>query len=624
MRLAAPALPVTLRAAVAAWTAPFAATAIAFGTLLVYRNADAGIPWTSPAVFCGAPALALMAVGAAAGFLLYLILQLAAPAANRIVAHALPAAFFAGSLAGYHSIREYELDAEWRWLGGIGCGAVFVMIAWLVARTAAARIVATALTALGGIAILLFAASLVTIYLPTADASDPRDALPKVEAVKSPPKPDATAGRVLLLGVDGVTWDIIDPLIAKGQLPNFARLRKDGATARLRTFVPTASPLIWTTIATGRLPIEHGIGDFIVRSTKFLPTYSLELQNRPLRAMLSLFDLYAVSLVTSNLRTSKAIWNIASEVGLKISVVGWWATFPAEDINGWIVSDAASGEWVRRLMGRNEKLKNRTRGTTFPEPLAAELAPLRREPSSITKDELARFIQMDDSAWSDFENARKIDKEQPLSVLHSAYLRDEFYVASSLKIDAGKKPDIVFCYTRLTDDFEHFFWEYSEPEAAELGKDPKLVARYKDTVAKAHVWADGIVGKFMERLGPKDVLIVLSDHGFERMSRGMYNHNNGPDGILAFYGGSVKHGFEFKEKPHVLDIGPTILYLAGIPKGADMAGRALREAFTLERAERTLPTWETARVGGRGIIDMFDADEKMRQLEQNGYLQKRK
>jgi hypothetical protein len=425
---------------------------------------------------------------------------------------------------------------------------------------------------------------------------------------------------VFLLGIDGATWDKIDPLIQQKRLPHFETLRKDGATARLKTIVPTASPTIWTTIATGHLPSDHGIQDFVVRRTRFLPSYALVLENRPLRTLFSFLDLYTVVPVTSNFRRTKAIWNLATEMNIPIGSVGWWASYPAEIVKGWIVSDATSHAWVRRLMAKHEQLETRAMANTFPEELAAELAPLHRNVESITKEELGRFMQLDDTAWSDFHAAADVDKESPLSIWHSAFLRDEFFVASALEIEKRYKPEILFCYTRFTDDIAHFFWEYSEAEARELGRDPKRIARYKDTVDRSYEWADAIVGKFMERLGPGDTLVVCSDHGWERAGRGMYHHNNGPDGIIAFYGSSAKPGHAIGGTPHILDVAPTLLWLAGIPKGADMAGTALRDAFVSPPEEKTIPTWETSSYRTGAAIEMLDAAGRVHELEQLGYV----
>ena len=71
-----------------------------------------------------------------------------------------------------------------------------------------------------------------------------------------------TGPRVYVLGLDGATWDIIDPLVEQGRLPVFKTLKEGGAWARLRTFEPTLSAVVWTSIATGKAMIKHGIIDW--------------------------------------------------------------------------------------------------------------------------------------------------------------------------------------------------------------------------------------------------------------------------------------------------------------------------------------------------------------------------
>src|SRR3989338_7322162 len=62
--------------------------------------------------------------------------------------------------------------------------------------------------------------------------------------------------KLILLGIDGADWDIIDHYIIEGRLPTFSRLKREGAWGYLRSFDPMLSPMLWTTIATGKRPDE--------------------------------------------------------------------------------------------------------------------------------------------------------------------------------------------------------------------------------------------------------------------------------------------------------------------------------------------------------------------------------
>src|SRR6185295_9675021 len=68
--------------------------------------------------------------------------------------------------------------------------------------------------------------------------------------------------RVIVLGLDGMDPQTVDLLMAEGKMPNFARMRQEGTYGRLMSMHPLLSPVIWTTIATGKTPDQHGIGHF--------------------------------------------------------------------------------------------------------------------------------------------------------------------------------------------------------------------------------------------------------------------------------------------------------------------------------------------------------------------------
>jgi predicted AlkP superfamily phosphohydrolase/phosphomutase len=76
--------------------------------------------------------------------------------------------------------------------------------------------------------------------------------------------PPALASRVVLIGIDGGSWNLIDAGLARGELPSFATLAGRGLTAELATVEPVISPAVWTSIATGRSPAAHGVTHFYV------------------------------------------------------------------------------------------------------------------------------------------------------------------------------------------------------------------------------------------------------------------------------------------------------------------------------------------------------------------------
>ena len=77
--------------------------------------------------------------------------------------------------------------------------------------------------------------------------------------LEDPPREKRAPGRpgAILVGLDAADWSILDRLAAAGRMPNFARLVREGATARLKSFVPILSPVVWTSILTGATPDRH-------------------------------------------------------------------------------------------------------------------------------------------------------------------------------------------------------------------------------------------------------------------------------------------------------------------------------------------------------------------------------
>src|SRR6185369_15453183 len=163
--------------------------------------------------------------------------------------------------------------------------------------------------------------------------------------------------RVLLIGWDAADWKVIKPLLAAGQMPNLARLMGQGIHGNLATIYPVLSPMLWTSIATGKRAYKHGIHGF----SEPLPDGS---GVRP-SSLLS--------------RKTKALWNILNQAGHRSLVVGWWPSHPAEPINGVMVSN-----FFQQPGGTPETMPPLVPGAVHPASLAASLAELRVNPMELT------------------------------------------------------------------------------------------------------------------------------------------------------------------------------------------------------------------------------------------------
>jgi tetratricopeptide (TPR) repeat protein len=133
--------------------------------------------------------------------------------------------------------------------------------------------------------------------------------------------------RIIFIGLDGADWQLLDRFIADGTMPNLGRIVAAGEKRVLLTQHPPLSPLVWTTMMTGVSPLEHRILDF----TRFNP---LTGEREP---------------ITSDERHVPAIWNMLTGKGQRVDVIGMWATYPPEKVNGTIVSDReVAGNYVEQ------------------------------------------------------------------------------------------------------------------------------------------------------------------------------------------------------------------------------------------------------------------------------------
>jgi len=172
--------------------------------------------------------------------------------------------------------------------------------------------------------------------------------------------------RVLLIGVDAGEWDVLGPLLDQGRVPNFARMRDQGSSGKLRSLEPlTKSPIIWASIATGKVPQKHGILDFFVKQRA---------KERAREGATNASE--GESPATSNLWRARPIWQILGGLGRTVGVVGWWTTWPAQPVNGVLVSDYVqydTGTWPKKDSRR-----------TYPDSLSSVVERLRVKPDDVS------------------------------------------------------------------------------------------------------------------------------------------------------------------------------------------------------------------------------------------------
>lgn len=419
-------------------------------------------------------------------------------------------------------------------------------------------------------------------------------------------------GRVLVLGLDGLDPQAVDLLMSEGKLPNFAALRSEGAYAPLRSMKPLLSPIIWTTIATGRTPDHHGIGHFVARSAsgEELP-------------------------VTSHMRQVEALWTIASDEGRRVATVGWWATWPPEQVNGSVVSDHVAYHFLFEE-GVNPALPPEAAAVdsgaggskTFPPELNERIAPRLRTPRDLDAEELAAYVTVPPS-----ELERPFDFANDLDHFRWALATAQSYRDVGLDLWRDERPDLELVYVEGVDSTSHLFGHLFRAEGL-AGELAAQQTRYGQTVEQMYLFADRLVGEYLKALDDDTTLVVLSDHGFQlgalhddptrtRDLRRVSEKFHREEGILYLYGRGVKAGTRLQE-PTILDIAPTVLTLLGLPPSKEMPGRVLEEGFVRLEAPERIASWETngERDGaaGDGSGDERISQAQLEHLRSLGYL----
>ena len=404
--------------------------------------------------------------------------------------------------------------------------------------------------------------------------------------------------RVIWLGLDGLDWEILDRLSQSGGMPNWKRLASEGYRADLAAFYPVLSPILWTTAATGVGPDVHRVLDFQETDPKSgakLPVSGLS-------------------------RAVPAVWNIASAAGKKVGVVGWWASHPAEEVNGFFVSDRASpllfGELPRG-------------GVAFPASLAPGVEQIVARDGAVSDAELGRFLDVTPAEISAARGSGA-GMENPVVALSRilAATRVNHHIARELY--DRNRPDLMALYLEGTDEIGHVFAPYTPPRLQCTGEDD--FRRYHRAVDVYYGVIDRILGQWMRRAKEDGAtLLVHSDHGFKwgedrTCARSSFNWATAAywhrmNGVLAAWGARVRPSTS-RTKLSIFDVAPTVLALEGIPADRRMKGRPAADAFSgvapLPRKDQ-FGTVVVRRVAA-GSLSTAEASEYARKLRALGYL----
>ena len=405
------------------------------------------------------------------------------------------------------------------------------------------------------------------------------------------PKP-----RVLLIGWDAADWKVIKPLLDSGRMPNVARLIKSGVHGNIATLYPALSPMLWTSIATGKRPAKHGIHGF----SEPLPDGS------------------SVRPITSLSRKTKAVWNILNQHGHKSIVVGWWPSHPAEPINGVMVSNH-----FQQPVGGARSNPPLPAGTIHPASLSESLGELRVNPMELTGEFLQAFVP-------DYDQVDQ-SKDKRLHMLGKIIAETMSVHNVATELLATQEWDFAAIYYCGLDHFGHGFMSYHPPRLPTTSE--KDFEIFQHVIANAYCYHDAMLGTLLESADENTTVILMSDHGFHP------DHHRpsyipfepaGPAvehrhfGILCMKGPGIRAG-EKLFGAGLLDVCPTLLTLFGLPPGRDMDGKVLLNAFENPPQIEPIESWDKV-AGDAGThpaetrLDPVASAQAFKQLVELGYV----
>lgn len=407
--------------------------------------------------------------------------------------------------------------------------------------------------------------------------------------------------KVLVIGWDAADWKVINPLMDAGKMPALQKIVENGVIGNIATLDPPLSPILWTSIATGKWGDKHGILGFIEADTA----------NGFIRN------------INSTSRKTRAIWNILHHEGYKCNVVGWWPSHPAEPINGVMVSN-----FYQRANNQPGTRWKAPKGAVHPYSMIKTLAPLRIHPAELSDQHILPFIP--DAAKLDQEK----DEAAKKTIVNLAQIvADTATIQSTATyLMENTEWDFMAVYFDGIDHFSHGFMKFHPPQLQGMPDD--LYNMYKNVVSGAYIFHDMMLERLMALTDDDTTVIILSDHGFHSdhfRIKSLPKFNAAPAMEHNPYGMFVIKGPGIRKDERVygatlLDVTPTLLAALELPVGKDMDGKVLASIFEEPQKIAFIDSWDDvegdfAEHPAHMKEDTYESAEALKQLIELGYIE---
>jgi len=287
--------------------------------------------------------------------------------------------------------------------------------------------------------------------------------------------------RVLVLGLDGATFDLMLPWIEQGDLPNLGRLMHGGSHSPLESTIPPITPCAWSSFMTGKNPGKHGLFDFV--------------EPAPGRG--------GFRFANASSRHGQSLWGYMSAKGRRTGIVNVPMTYPPEPVNGYLISGMDAPHDRCRY--------------TYPQNLQEELA----SQSIRYRIDIQHLGNMR-------SNAARDRKLRELCAMETTRTETLQYLARRYPCDFN-----MLVYT-ATDQVQHHFWHFMDPKHDKY--DAAGADRYRNAIHDVYVHVDRLIGSVLQSFGEDTIVIIMSDHGFGPTSNVRVRLNQAMEqaGLLAF------------------------------------------------------------------------------------------
>lgn len=283
--------------------------------------------------------------------------------------------------------------------------------------------------------------------------------------------------KVLLLGFDGSSWNILSDMFEKKEMIHFRRLMESGSYGNLRSLYPIYSPFIWNTIASGKSYEKHGVLSFATPS----------------------FDVKC-----------SRVWEIFEAQGKSIGLSGYYQTWPPWKTNGFIIPEhLAMGpetfppklEFIRKLYtgARAQKLSpaKSVKYLLLSVRYGLKLSTLHLIASNIVA------TRMSPAKYQDLDSYYK-----------KRFISLRIYTDIFNHLIKEYRPDFSVFYSKIPDNISHHYWKFMEPEGYDDVTE-KQIEKYSGVIHQAYREMDRSLGQILENYDDSTTVYLASDHGFQ-------------------------------------------------------------------------------------------------------------